>query len=406
MHVVCPITIMPLLMDVTATDPMTTPIHILRPILFRLAQSSNFAGLHSRLVQDLQNLAAEDVTELSIPHLLLDPSISPHVSFRESIVRQLFHSNALLRLHLKLAITDFCWVGLFLSSPLCFYSALLNLRVLPNPTAAQRSASNSENKNEYGAVAQGLLRAISHRVLGTLVRHMNLVARLLTRKLPDSLPFYRLSLLYYAGDDLPFVLRVVIQCMLPGTPQELSAEAETLANKVTSSFPPVEHEGVSDGLQELCPACGVEVPLTDIAEAICSNGHRWCKFIMISDTPSRYADGSPNPCWAASPSRRLPSSARCSVTSFILSTTMVQTCVGCARKAFLPATRSLYQQDRGEEQIRGEGVFERALNDNARTVGESGIENPGMAGKGWVVQELLKAVRRCLFCGNNFTILI
>jgi hypothetical protein len=99
---------------------------------------------------------------------------------------------------------------------------------------------------------------------------------------------------------LPFVLRVVIQCMLPGTPQELSAEAETLANKVTSSFPPVEHEGVSDGLQELCPACGVEVTLTDIAEAICSNGHRWCKFIMISDTPPRYADGCPNPCWAAS----------------------------------------------------------------------------------------------------------
>jgi general transcription factor 3C polypeptide 4 len=88
------------------------------------------------------------------------------------------------------------------------------------------------------------------------------------------------------------VLRVVIQCMLPGTPQELSAEAEILAKKVTSSFPPVEHEGVSDG--ELCPACGVEVPLTDIAEAICSNGHRWCKFMIKSDAP-RYADGSPNP---------------------------------------------------------------------------------------------------------------
>ena len=85
---------------------------------------------------------------------------------------------------------------------------------------------------------------------------------------------------------------------------------------------------------------------------------------------------------------------------------MVQTCVGCARKAFLPATRSLYQQDRGEEQTRGEGVSERALNENARTVGESGIEKPGMSEKGWIVRELLKAVRRCLFCGNNFAILI
>lgn len=25
---------------------------------------------------------------------------------------------------------------------------------------------------------------------------------------------------------------------------------------------------------------------------------------------------------------------------------------------------------------------------------------------GWLVQELLKAVRRCLFCGNNFATLI
>lgn len=102
------------------------------------------------------------------------------------------------------------------------------------------------------------------------------------------------------------MLRVVIQCMLPDTPQELSSEAETLANKVTSYFPPIEHEGVSGGFQEVCPACGVEVPLTDIAEAICSNGHRWCESIMILDMPPCYADGFPNPCWAASPSRRLP----------------------------------------------------------------------------------------------------
>ena len=118
-------------MDVTATDPMTAPIHILRPILFRLAQGGDLARLHSRLIQDLQNLAAENVTELSIPQLLLGPSNSFHVSFRESIVRQLFHSNALLRLRLKLAITDFCWVRLFLLSPLCF---LLRLIELTHPT--------------------------------------------------------------------------------------------------------------------------------------------------------------------------------------------------------------------------------------------------------------------------------
>ena len=47
----------------------------------------------------------------------------------------------------------------------------------------QRS-SNPENKDEYGAVAQDLLRAISHRVLGTLIQHINLVAQFLTRRLP------------------------------------------------------------------------------------------------------------------------------------------------------------------------------------------------------------------------------
>src|SRR5487761_1702787 len=108
MHVVCPTTIMSLLMNIFVTDPMTAPIHILRPILFRLAQGGVLTRLHAHLLQHLQNLAAEDVTEFTIPHVLLDPSTSSHASFRESIVRHLFHSNTLLRLRLKLAITDFC----------------------------------------------------------------------------------------------------------------------------------------------------------------------------------------------------------------------------------------------------------------------------------------------------------
>lgn len=80
------------------------------------------------------------------------------------------------------------------------------------------------------------------------------------------------------------MLRIVVQCMLPGTPQELSSEAQILSNKVTTSSPPAEYEGASGGILELCPACGVEVPLTDIAVAICSNGHRWCEFMVIFAT--------------------------------------------------------------------------------------------------------------------------
>jgi len=85
---------------------------------------------------------------------------------------------------------------------------------------------------------------------------------------------------------------------------------------------------------------------------------------------------------------------------------MVQTCIGCARKAFLPTTRSLYQQNRGEKPIGGVGVSERTVAVDPSIVGGVGTENPATTGRGWVVQELLKAVPRCLFCGNNFAVLI
>ena len=71
--------------------------------------------------------------------------------------------------------------------------------------------------------------------------------------------------------------------------------------------------------------------------------------------------------------------ARCSITSFILATPMVRTCVGCTRKAFLPPGHP------------------------------SAAERPAWlppAAQSWVVEALLGAVRRCLFCGNSFVSLI
>lgn len=194
--------------------------------------------------------------------------------------------------------------------------------------------------------------------------------------------------------------------MLPDTPWELSFEAQILANKVTTSFPLVEHEGASGGILELCPACGVEVPLTDIAVAICSNGHRWCKFTMILSTRSFMLMAPWSRRGTPPPIPFFSLSARCSVTSFILSTTKVKTCIGCARKAFLPVAQSPYQQDWGGVQVQGVGCPERTLAEDPSTVEEPGTENAGTTGQGWIVQELLKAVRRCLFCGNNFAVLI
>jgi hypothetical protein len=79
--------------------------------------------------------------------------------------------------------------------------------------------------------------------------------------------------------------------MLPGAPQALSVEGQNLAHKVMAGFPPAP-EGVPNELQELCPACGVGVPLTDIAVATCSNGHRWCESFMTSERVLCFADAS------------------------------------------------------------------------------------------------------------------
>jgi len=92
----------------------TAPIHTLRPILFRLVQDGVLPRVHSQLLQALQGATAEDSLEFLIPHLCPDSSTSPYASFRESIVRQLFGNDTLLRLRLKLAITDFCWVRSYL----------------------------------------------------------------------------------------------------------------------------------------------------------------------------------------------------------------------------------------------------------------------------------------------------
>lgn len=64
---------------------------------------------------------------------------------------------------------------------------------------------------------------------------------------------------------------------------------------------------------------------------------------------------------------------------------MVRTCIGCTRKAFLPPTSTHGQADPVATEV-----------------------TPWLpdAARGWVVEELLKAVRRCLFCGNRFVSVI
>jgi len=155
------------------------------------------------------------------------------------------------------------------------------------------------------------------------------------------------------GDDIPFLQRSVILALLPRSPTDLSDEARALSERVHADQRLV---GLADA-EEHCPACGLVIPLVDIAVAICSNDHRWS-----------------TPCVSAENDAEL-FVARCSITTFILSTPWVRTCIGCSRKAFLPLSM--------------------------RTSPEQPSWLPSVA-RGWVVEELLEAVCRCLYCNNTF----
>jgi len=144
--------------------------------------------------------------------------------------------------------------------------------------------------------------------------------------------------------DIPFVLRIIVQSLLPNSPPDLSIEAERLSELVHSAMPP--GVSMSYDLNERCPACNAEVPLQDVTSAVCSNGHAW---------------------------------ARCSITSFILATPMVRTCIGCSRKAFLPS--SIHNQSEVQNWL-------------------------PTAAQSWVVEELIEAVQCCLFCGNSFVTIL
>ncbi|KAI0796220.1 putative zinc-finger of transcription factor IIIC complex-domain-containing protein [Abortiporus biennis] len=149
------------------------------------------------------------------------------------------------------------------------------------------------------------------------------------------------------GDnDTTFVLRIIVQALLSGISDDLATEARDLASKVNLVIPSnLDLNAIhSIGHNETCPACNTEIPFTDLGEATCPNGHSW---------------------------------SRCSITSFILSTPMVRTCCGCGRKAFLP----LSHQSSGHNWL------------------------PTWA-RSWLVEDLLDATYRCLFCGNSFVTLV
>ncbi|KIK63290.1 hypothetical protein GYMLUDRAFT_196921 [Collybiopsis luxurians FD-317 M1] len=282
----------------------SSPLHYLRPILFHLRHRTTLANLHTKLIEILA-LRGGEQGNLEEDHTLgihLDTwslaegqeqiDLETRQELRSSLKRHLFGYDKLFLLRMRLSLADYAW---------------------------KLSGHDLQKQGDYGSVAQGLLYAISHRNLRTLIRHLIAVAPAFT------------------SEDVPFVLRLVVQSLLPGTPVNLSEEGRKLS-EITKQITPMGEP--NNHLNERCPACGLEVPLEDIISAVCPNGHTW---------------------------------SRCSVTTFILSTAQVRTCIGCTRKAFLPFS----------------GLGEREF-------------IPTAVRRSWFVEELLEAVHRCLFCGNAF----
>ncbi|KAI0358005.1 hypothetical protein OH77DRAFT_1449501 [Trametes cingulata] len=188
-----------------------------------------------------------------------------------------------------------------------------------------------------GEVRQRFAETVNHNattirthIVFTVLRHLSAVKRALK------------------PGDIYFARRTIRLATLPGTPSALVKEAGELSCQLPLSANAEATADSQDSLDELCPACHASVPLQDAESAVCCNGHVW---------------------------------DRCCVTSLILATPMVRTCVGCSRKAFVPAPSE------------GAPVHDaRWLPDSARG--------------SWVLRDLLDATRRCPFCGNNFVTLV
>ncbi|KAJ8588488.1 hypothetical protein M405DRAFT_740181 [Rhizopogon salebrosus TDB-379] len=265
------------------------PIHHLRALMLHLRNNVHFTALCPRVLEILSQVPPDQTPAIVLPPWTQGSNDDLRLQLRKSLTTHLFGWPNLLSLRMRLSIADLCW-------KLC---------------------KDSEMQVQSGQVAQGLLAAISHCVLRILVRHLKAIVPVMTEP------------------DIPFVLREVVQSLLPGSPQDLADEAQALSDTLTTSF---AIDPAVTGLHELCPACHAEVPLQDITGATCPNGHTW---------------------------------ARCTITSFILSTSKVRTCIGCSRKALLPLPVS----------------------------DESWLP---LAARSWIVRDLLESVQRCLFCGNSF----
>ncbi|KAK0457870.1 transcription factor IIIC subunit delta N-term-domain-containing protein [Desarmillaria tabescens] len=209
---------------------------------------------------------------------------------------------------------------------------LLSLRLRLYVTEAlSRCIGTPSGRTECIKVGELICKMISHMTMWGLLRHLHAVVPVLI------------------ANDMPFVRRVIYLSSLADSPPSVQCAARDLMNAIGAIQPPIIDRACLQGevaMTEPCPACGEELDTTSTAHPACPNGHLW-------------------DC--------------CTITSFIMATPMVRSCIGCKRKSFLPLSRQ------------------------SRSAKLNWL--PPMA-QSWVVEELLEACKRCLYCGNNFVSIV
>ncbi|THH10356.1 hypothetical protein EW145_g1385 [Phellinidium pouzarii] len=156
--------------------------------------------------------------------------------------------------------------------------------------------------------------------------------------------------------------------LLEGSPPDLTAQAHELNEAAKAKFSSAAPEAF--GLVEPCPACHTPIALENLLNAMCPLGHVW---------------------------------ARCSITSFVLSTPAVRTCIGCTRKAFLaPSSRTPRPENNSTLSSTVNGDKASPANASMSLAVPPGVSWVPEAGRSWIVDELLEAARCCLYCGNRF----
>jgi general transcription factor 3C protein 4 len=201
-----------------------------------------------------------------------------------------------------------------------------------------------------------IARDISQDLLGLLHTRAIKASSLTGEVLGLDRKITRRSNISIAGDCV-FLRRVILQSRSDGGSQLVKAKALEL-EQLLQTMPLAGELSII----EECPACGSGIPFRDIRTATCQNEHPWGK-CSLSGFFNGFTYSSAN------------APVRCSITTLVLATSQVRTCLGCTRKAFSPVQSGL-------------GGHPSAV-----------VESELVAG-------ILRAATRCSFCGNRFVYLL